>query len=167
MSSSTQRGLKRVRRSLVLRVEKIRNRKEEDKVLAGSMKSYLFGETTREPRAGDQGTTVSEVREYEGQDSSEKEEDEMEPNREKESLDGALNRDLLGFDFSFQEQDSDDQTGFEKETEGEEKQEEEEEKKQREEGEEKQEEGEKKQEEEEECEGKERFTEHEERGGGF
>ena len=51
----------------------------------------------------------------------------MEPNREKESLDGALNRDLLGFDFSFQEQHSDDLTGFEEETEGEKKQEEEEE----------------------------------------
>ena len=73
------------------------------------MKSYLFGETTRELRAGDQETAVSEVREYEDQDSSEKGEDEMEPNREKESFDGALNKDLLGFDFSFQEQHSDDQ----------------------------------------------------------
>ena len=70
------------------------------------------------------------MREYEDQDSSEKGEDEMEPNREKESFDGALNRDLLGFDLSSQEQGSDDQTGFEEETEGEEKQEEEEEKNQ-------------------------------------
>ena len=108
MFSSSQRGLKRAKKS-----GSQKKRKEEDKVLAGFLKSYLFGETTREPRAGAQETTVSEVREYENQDSSVKGEDGMEPNREKESLDGALNRDLLGFDFSFQEQDSDDKTGFE------------------------------------------------------
>ena len=63
MSSSTQRGLKRAKKSDSQSRKDSKKRKEEDKVLASSMNSYLFG---------DQETTVSKVRDYEDQDSSKK-----------------------------------------------------------------------------------------------